>query len=354
MARTRADHPLWLKIGFGLYACLCLVLFVYQRFPYDRLKASVEEDLTRAIGAQVTLGHIRPGILWGFIVEGLDVKGTRVARELSVSPNLLSLLTGRLGLSFSAAMTSTGGGEGYARLPFETSKKPMVVSLSVTNMDMSSLAVLFPPTAKPKGSVTGEFSLITPRDSFGQATGSVTLTWKKGTLPLNIDALPLDAITFETLDLDARIDKGILSVRKADFAGEMSGSMRGNIRFFNEINRSRLNLTGELTLPESMKSTLGAGADTSGRATRFSLRGSLDMPRFRVMTPLGSRISSLVRPVQPAPAAQQQTPAAQQQPPAAPRQTPAAQQAPAVQQDTAKQQDNGTEETAVPEGGRNE
>jgi len=347
MARTRADHPLWLKIGFGLYACLCLVLFVYQRFPYDRLKASVEEDLTRAIGAPVSLGHIRPGILWGFIVEGLDVKGTRVARELSVFPNPVSLLSGRLGLSFSAAMASTGEGEGYARLPSATSRKPLEVSLSVTNMDMSSLAVLFPPTAKPKGSVTGEFSLITPRDSFGQATGSVTLTWKKGTLPLNIDALPLDAITFETLDFEARIDKGVLSVRKADFAGEMSGSMRGNIRFFNEINRSRMNLTGELTLPESMKSTLGAGADTSGRATRFSLRGSLDMPRFRVMTPLGSRISSLVRPVLPAPAAQQQTPAV-------PQQTPAAQQAPAAQQDTAKQQNNGTEETAVPEGGRNE
>lgn len=291
MAETSAKHPLWLKIGFVLYALICLIVFVYVLFPYDVIKERVEESLTLAMGSEVTLGHIRPSLLWGFTIDGLNVKGVRIARELTISPRPLSLFTGTLGLGFNAAMASSGGGEGFLRMPFKKSKKPMEVSLAVTNMDMSSLATLFPPSAKPKGNVSGEFSLVTPRDSFERATGSLTLSWKKGTLPLNLDTLPIDALNFETLDLDARIDKGVVSIEKADLSGEISGTMTGSIRFSKNINRSRLNIAGELSLPEYMRNALGVGMQTSGQGTRFSLRGSLERPRFRMLTPFGSRLN---------------------------------------------------------------
>jgi hypothetical protein len=96
-------------------------------------------------------------------------------------------------------------------------------------------------------------------------------------------SLPFDALIFENMELDGRIDKGLLSLEKADFSGEFSGSMRGNVRFMNEIKRSRLAITGELNLPDSVKKSLGPLYDSSGQANRFSLRGSIERPRFRMM-----------------------------------------------------------------------
>jgi hypothetical protein len=258
----------------------------------------------------------------------------------------LSLLIGTLGLGFNAAMPSSGEGEGFLMVPSRKSRKPMEISLSVANMDMSGLAVLFPPSVKPKGSVSGEFSLVTSRDSLDNAAGALTLTWKKGTIPLNLDTVPLDALTFETLDVDVRIEKGILSIAKADFAGEMSGSMRGSVRLSNALKRSRLNITGELTLPESMRGALGAGGETLGQPTRFSLRGSLDLPRFRMMTPSSRPMPAPVRPVQ------QNT----LMPPDAIRQQQETlrQPEPLRTQDAVKLKDTGEEQIIVPEGGENE
>jgi type II secretion system protein N len=292
MAEKRAIHPIWLKVVFVLYTLVCTIVFVYALFPYDVLKGRIEESLTQALGSDVTLGHIRPSFLWGFTVDGFDVKGVRVAKELTISPRPLYLFTGTLGLGFNAAMASSGGGEGYLRMPFKKSKKPVEISLSLTNMDMSSLATLFPPNVKPKGNISGEFNLVTPRDTLDKATGGLSLNWKKGTLPLNLDALPIDALIFDTLEFDAKINKGVISIEKADLAGEISGNMMGNVRFSKNIKRSRLNITGELILPESMRNALGVGMQPSGQTTRFSLRGSLERPRFRLITPYNSRLNN--------------------------------------------------------------
>jgi hypothetical protein len=136
---------------------------------------------------------------------------------------------------------------------------------------------------KPRGTVSGELNLKTPRDSLEKAIGSLALTWKKGSLPLGMVTLPFDALTFENLELDGTIDKGLLNFEKVEFTGDFAGTMTGSIRLSRDIKRSRLNITGEMTLPETMRKALGADSATSGQGTRFSLRGSIEKPRFRML-----------------------------------------------------------------------
>jgi hypothetical protein len=136
----------------------------------------------------------------------------------------------------------------------------------------------------PKGIVSGELNLTTLRNSLDKATGTLALNWKKGALPLGMQSLPFDSLVFENLDFDGRIDKGLLNLEKVEFTGEFSGTMNGNIRFSSEMKRSRLAITGELNLPEAIKKSLGPAYDSSGQGNRFVLRGSIERPRFRMLS----------------------------------------------------------------------
>jgi type II secretion system protein N len=343
MAEKNAKHPLWLKIGFGFIAFILFLWFSHMLFPYDMLKAEVGEGLSQSLGMDVTFGHVSPAFLWGFTVDGIEVKGVKIAGKVKISPNLFDLITGITGFNFKMDFISSGQGEGFLRLPPQKSKRLMEISLSLTDVDMSGLSVFFPTTAKPNGKVNGELSIITPRESFDTAVGSFSFTWNKGTMPLKFEELPFDALTFETLVLDANIDKGVLSIRKANLTGAMSGNLQGNIGLSSDIKDSRMNLTGELNLPPAMKNSLGPGL-VSSQGLRFSLRGNLDMPKLHVITSLAGNMPVTMRTM---PVPQNMTP---------PQQNAMTQQDPVNQQNTGKQtdmrrpQESGTNQPIEPEG----
>jgi len=284
-------YRILIKIGLGLYAALCLVVFIWIRFSYDSIKYKVEDALTNVIGNQVTLGHIKPNLLWGFTVERMEIKGVPVAKRLTISPKPWDIFRGSLGFGFHADLVS-GMTDGHMMLPFRKDKSPMNITVNMTNVDLAALSKVFPPNLTPKGIVSGELNLTTLRNSLDKATGNLALTWKKGTLPLGMESLPFDSLIFENLDFDGRIDKGLLNLEKVDFIGEFSGTMNGSIRFSSEIKRSRLAISGELNLPESIKKSLGPEYDSSGQGTRFSLRGSIERPRFRMLSTNGRQIPS--------------------------------------------------------------
>ena len=292
MANAAARYRLLIKIGLGVYAFICLVLFIWIRFPYDSLKYKVEDTLTDVIGSQVMLGHIHPNLLWGFTIDGLEIKGVPVAKKVTITPRPWDIFWGGLGFGFHVDFVS-GMTDGHIRLPFKKSKRPMNITLDMTNVDLSGFSKVFPPSMTLKGSMSGELNLTTPRDSLDKATGNLALTWKKGTLPLGMEMLPFDALVFDNLELDGKIDNGLLSLEKAEFTGEFSGAMNGNIRFSSSMKRSRLAITGELTLPESMKKALGPEYDSSGQGNRFSLRGSIERPRFRMAGAPGRRMPAV-------------------------------------------------------------
>jgi type II secretion system protein N len=234
------------------------------------------------MGGQVMLGHVRPNLLGGFTIEGMEIKGTRVARKLAVSPKPWDVFRGSLGFGFHAELVS-GMTDGHMMFPFRKEKTPMNVTVNMTDVDLAGFSGIFPPRMTPKAVITGELNLTTLRNSLDKATGNLALSWKKGTLPLGMVTLPFDALVFENLDFDGKIDKGLLNIEKADLAGEFSGTMRGNIRFSSILKRSRLSIMGELNLPESIKKSLGPLYDSSGQGNRFSLRGTIERPRFRML-----------------------------------------------------------------------
>jgi len=351
MVEHKDDHPFLFKVGFGLLAFSLLIIFIYVRFPYDMLKSKMEDSLSEGFGSEITLGDVSPGLLGGFVVDGMKVNGISIADKVKFSPRLFDLITGTLGFSYKANFPANGRGVGYVRMPPLKSKRLMEMYLNLENVNMSGLSMFFPASAKANGILTGEFEFKSPRDSYDTATGFLKLDWKKGTLPLKFEDLPFDALNFETLVVDSHIEKGILYIEKADFTGEMSGNLKGSIRISPEIKFSRMNVTGELNLPPAMKSLLGP---SMGRGNKFSLRGDLNMPRFRMMTPLGADVPM---PVTPAPApvpvkSQPQQAPVQQEMAKPPEQQPAMPQQESRQMmDMRRQQENVPNQTGDQEGG---
>lgn len=288
MADVRKGSRLWITIGLGLYAGICLMLFIWMRFPYDSLKYRLEDALSGFFRAPVILGHIEPSLFRGFRIEGVEVGGTQVARMLTVSPKPWQILRGSLGFGYHADLVA-GTVEGLMSLPYRKRSRPMELTLDMAAVDLNGLSRFFPPGVRPSGIVSGELSLTAPRDSIDKAVGALALSWKKGSLPLGMPSLPFDALTFENLELESSIDKGLLSIEKIEFTGDFSGTMTGSIRLSPEVRRSRLNISGEVTLPESMRQSLGAADGSPGQGSRFSLRGTIESPRFRMLDSYADR-----------------------------------------------------------------
>lgn len=272
-------------------ASIILIYMSFQHlFSYKLIKEQIENTLTISFGRNVVLGRIIPRLLWGFVVEGLEINSLRIDQKFKVYPHPLDLITGTLGFGFSTDLNPNGGRfEGSLRLPSLTSKGMMKIRLSLDNVDISKLSAFFPEDARPSGIISGKLSFVSPVHSFNKAKGSLDFTWLNGILPLPYDGIPFDALAFDTFSGGSNIDKGILTIEEAVFTGQTPGRINGSIILSDEVKTSRMNITGEMILPPSLNKELGIKS-ISDKPSEISLMGILTNMRFRVMTPLGSPI----------------------------------------------------------------
>lgn len=282
MARFQVDSNKAVVAGLIAYALLCLVVFTWLRFPYDALRPRMEKAIASSSGINIVLGHIRPSLTGGFVVDGVKVKDAVVIRRLGISPYPWEALMGVWGVGFSADLPS-GFMKGKARIPFRKGHRPLEIDLEVKDMNLDGVAGAFPPASRPSGVVNAQIRLAAPGGAFEKSVGAVTISWRKGSLPVNLPSLPFNSLVFETLDLEGNVEGGMLNLQRGEFTGEFSGTFTGIVRLGRDLGQSRLNLTGELTLPEGVRAALGPAAPSPGQPAKFTLRGNLAKPRFRLI-----------------------------------------------------------------------
>ncbi|MGC9324908.1 MAG: type II secretion system protein GspN [Desulfomonilia bacterium] len=283
MAESKKRRPLTGKIALAIYVIACLALFVYIRFPFDVLKDTLEESLTRGLGRDVSLGHLRTGVPFSISVDGIRIDTVPVVDRLSVRFGIMSLFSGYWSLFMDADLPS-GTGTGVLKTPVYSPGQTIDVTFDVEQVDVAVFSRLLPSEYQPKGTITGSAAIQSSTESFERATGDVMFFWTQGGMPISIPAFPLSEIPFERLDVQARLDRGVLTLEKADMTGDISGSVKGALQLARDIRRSRMNLSGEVILPDSIKNLLGMRRASAGGPVRFSLRGSLDRPQFRVLS----------------------------------------------------------------------
>lgn len=283
MDRAKKGYSFWAKVGFTVYVIVCLIIFIYIQFPYDMLKDRLEQTLSRVFTADVSLGHMSAHFPLGLAADSLDINGVPVATKLTFHPEFTPLFFGRFGIDIFAQL-SAGTLDGFVETPVKGMGKTVELVLDAQDVDPAAFSELLPAHIQPKGIISGHAVLAGPPDSIDKAQGTIAVVWKDGSIPLSVPALPIDALGFKSFEIDARMEKGMLTIDRAELNGDISGTVKGAIRVRELFERSRLNLTGEVLLPEGMKSLFGLKNDDASGGLKFSLRGTLGSPRFRILS----------------------------------------------------------------------
>ncbi len=283
MDKTAHARSFWVRAGFIFYAVFCLILFVYLRFPYDTLKGRIESTLGSVLGAEVSLGHLSSSLPLGLAADGLDINAVPVATKLLFHPRLSAIFSGRLGLDVRAVL-DTGDARARIGTPILSIGDPVEAVFDIEDMDPAPLARLVAAGRQVKGLISGQATLSGSPGSLQKAQAKVSFVWKDGSIPLSVPAIPVDALAFKTLEVAASMDKGMLTIEQAELSGDISGTVKGSVRVQDNVERSRLNLTGELQLPQELKTLFGMANGSGSQGVKFSLRGTVDNPRFRVLS----------------------------------------------------------------------
>lgn len=283
MADGRRGVPFLEKVGVAAFCIVCLVVFISIRFPYDTFRGTLEGAFSKALNQPVTLGHVHARFPFGCTVDGMSVNRKPYAKELVIYPHLLSLLTGSMGMDVKAVFP-TGSVACSFDKPFGIAQKSVRASFNMENFDTTLIHTLFSTSTQPKGFITGTVEMAGMSSSVRNMGGKASIVWKDGFIPLADSQLPIDGLKFKTMQMNSRIENGVLTLEKMELKGDVSGTAKGAVRLMEPLRRSRLSLSGEIALPQGMAATMGAAQGVPPRGmVRFSLRGTLDRPRFRIL-----------------------------------------------------------------------
>jgi type II secretion system protein N len=181
------------------------------------------------------------------------------------------------------AVFPSGSLAGRVRTPFGAGEGTLGVSAQMDGLDARVFHPLFSSEFRPKGVLSGSVELDGPSASLREMGGKANIAWENGYVPLPVPLLPIDGIEFTTLRIDSVMEKGLITLQKVELAGDISGTVQGSIRIMEPLPRSRLNLTGELTLPPDIALITGSPRRPASERVRFSLRGTVERPRFRIL-----------------------------------------------------------------------
>jgi type II secretion system protein N len=282
MAEAKRGIPFREKAGIAAYGIVCLILFTYLRFPFENFRGYLEQAICEKSGKPVELGPIRSSFPFGIRVDGVSVEGKKYVKDLILRPHFFSLATGRFGMDIKALFAAGSLVCSFDK-PMGSLRTSVNAKVTMENFDSSLVHILFGTNIQPRGTITGAIDLQGPDPTLKAMGGSANLVWYNGFIPLSDSQLPLDGLKFTSMVMSSRIERGMLTLDKMEMKGEMSGAMKGSVWMMDPPGRSRLNLTGDITLAQVLSSAMAGPVQGP---MRFSLRGTLDRPRFRI---LGSR-----------------------------------------------------------------
>lgn len=275
----RSGFPFREKAAIAAYGVACLLLFVLVRFPYENFRGYLEQAMSARSGRPVELGPIKFHFPLGIKVDGVSVGGTKCMNQLIMRPHVFSLATGQFGMDIKALFPAGSLACSFDK-PMGSLGSSVSAKVRMDGFDSSLIHTLFGTNIQPKGIITGTIELSGPDQSLKAMGGSANLVWTGGFIPLSDSQLPLDGLKFSTMVMDSHIERGMLTLDKMEMKGDMSGTMKGSVWMMDPPGRSRLNLTGELMLAQALSA---AAVGSPQGLMKFSLRGSLDRPRFRIL-----------------------------------------------------------------------
>ena len=271
------DYPRRDRLILTVWVACCILLFSFLRFPYDNLKGRIEA-LANQSGHPLRITHITAALPLNLMLEGLSLNGVQLNGKIILTPRLLPLLPGRMGLKVEA-LQPDGSLSAEMTAPLRPQPEaPLKVAATAENFDVSQLRGLMAPQNAEalSGRLSGTAELTWPAGAIYRGTGRCDMNLANGNLPLTLNSLPFDSLGVKRLRIAASMDSGALRIERAELSGSLSGSISGRFDLQPDLLNSNLNLSGSMTLPAGFN--LPSGNPSPDGRSSFTIGGTLNHP----------------------------------------------------------------------------
>ncbi len=285
-------------VGLGMF---CLILFTILKLPEDRIRNYVQGMISSQLSAQgITLNASQSSLSIGFGVS-YTMKDITLSfpppqdpihiDQVSVSPSILSLLTGKVGATIRIE-NKNGVLHASFSTPMNGPSGPISFSFNSSNMDLGSLGVL-PASVGIRGSAIA--------NGEGHLDGDTSLpATLNGKIQLDLNKIVIDQQTFMGFSVprlsvsegkaDIEVDKGkaLIKTLRLGKAGNTTDDLRANVTGDVVIGKnlpySTLNLKADLSFSQNvlkafilLDAIMGPAKQADG-SYAYTLTGPLNSP----------------------------------------------------------------------------
>lgn len=282
------NYRKWL--GYILYVIVLVVLFLYVCFPSDSVKQYAQSLINRpAAGVEVVVGALGLGFPPSVVLNDIDVRyrgGDPVNLErINIVPAYLKLLRGAR--SFNIYGDAAGGQiQGNLALPGSSGDNANISArLDFRDLEIGSFHIL---ETMGRGRAAGrmEGKIDYTGDLSGSGAGEAQLVARKCRIQLDPAPFGVKELAFKEVQAEMEIEQRRLTISRFSLDGtQFSGTGSGTLRLSAPIEKSRMNLSAEMTLhPPLLRSIGGMLPKKYTRKDVLPVRitGTLGRPGFSV------------------------------------------------------------------------
>jgi type II secretion system protein N len=284
--------------GYILYCFLVTACFLYLRFPSEVIKDYLMSTANKQdIPVVLSIDRVMPWPTLGLKVDDAEISFKNApghnffkADSLIVRPEIWSFVKGGGRYCFTCR-AYRGQAKGCVQFRRKGMTPPFHAEMELKDLQIGDNAYLEELAGRRiQGTLSGSVYYSGRFDSPISGDGGANLRLLDGAIELLLPILELDFIAFNEIVIDMVLKKRMINIASCELSGpQMKGKLSGDISLRDQIERSSLELRGEL---EPFASFFTDTEDSSGvlnilkrrlkrGALRFVIRGTLREPKIR-------------------------------------------------------------------------
>ena len=265
------------RLWFAVYGIFITIVFLYLLFPEELVKSRLEYSINVS-GFMVKSASLHPALPLGIKLKNVTISSQALelvlfkGELLDLQLNLLSFFRKNtyIGLSGKAY---EGSFDGRASLVSLTKVYPPdEVILNFENIDIGKYSLFKGDPGKSfTGRARGTLTYITD-EAARSASGTLTLSFKKGSYPLAEPFLGMTRIDFDRGEIQAQLKNGIFNLEKMEIFGpQINCFLKGEITPAADFINSQLNLNGTIEIlgKDKVKMKVMIGGTLANPAIRY-------------------------------------------------------------------------------------
>lgn len=272
------------------YTFLSVLFFAYILFPSDVVQAYLSARMQERFPAlDITIGSVKPGFPLGIQCNRVNVAYNEMpvldAEQLTLSPGLFSLFRESLRIYFDC---DAYHGNMSGHLDLLRDKGRITADAGVADVRLEDLTILqdFVPHAL-KGRLSGKIGCDVGMSGAGRSVRA-SLKLVEAGVEFAGPFYGLEKLAFDEIDADLSLEETRLKVDRLTVKGpDANGSVGGTIILRNPVDRSMLNLSGEVIpqplLIDKLRKKFPVDAflkQPGNNKIPFRIGGTPDSPRF--------------------------------------------------------------------------